>query len=93
MSADQLAKLIWEAMSQAADQAAPYKAVWSQTVPEADTMELAAALLDHHSEAVLAAGEAEPLLLCMLSDTDMGAVERAELAKLLEWVQAQPEVA
>jgi hypothetical protein len=89
-----------EALFTAIEEAGRYEASWKQTYPGAgfdlydddDQRAATQAKHDYHAQAVLAAKEAEPDLLCMLSDTDLGAVHPNEISAILDWVEHQPEV-
>lgn len=89
-----------EALFAAIEEAAKYGANWKQTYPGAgfdlyaddDQRAATEAKRDYHARAVLAAREVEPDLLCMLSDTDLGAVQPNEISAILDWVERQPEI-
>lgn len=93
---------LFEAIFEAVEEAAGYKADWEQTYPGSDfdwyndedeNESMAAAVAhDYHVRVVHAANEAEPDLLCMLSDSELGAVHPDEIGKILAWVERQPEI-
>jgi len=107
--AQKAAELLGEALSHSMQQLSEYGANWLQTYPgsgfwygehdglvrsdgEPD-LEAIERSSDYHEAAVRAAKEAEPDLLCMLSDSDFGAVEPAELPTILRWVEQNPDLA
>lgn len=93
MDPTEVSALLFDTMAVMAEHAAPYQAEWLQKVPESGSIQRIGEAHDYHSQAIMATAESEPQLLCMLSDMDMGMVERDEPARLFEWVRQQPEVA
>lgn len=68
-------------------------AEWRQTYPGSDSMFSEIDEEDdiqeedgYHARAVIAAQEAEPDLLCMLSDSELGQASGDELVRILDWI-------
>jgi hypothetical protein len=89
------AEEIMEALLAQAEEQSTYEAAWLQSYPrEPETCDSeleALQMLEYHQRVILAAIEAEPDLLCMLSYQDQGAVGPEELMQLLNWLRSQPE--
>jgi hypothetical protein len=64
---------------------------WDQQYPH-DLEEITNEEIEYHGKFVLAARETEPMLLNMLSDSELGAAEAQEIIDLLTWLSQQPEV-
>jgi hypothetical protein len=64
---------------------------WSQHYPH-DLEEITNEEIEYHGKFVLAAREIEPMLLNMLSDSDLGGAEAQEIIDLQVWLSQQPEV-
>jgi hypothetical protein len=86
MTPEKLVETAFGAVSEAMSDAGRYNADWIQTLPPGEEGWPSNEDSEYHSKTVLAAIADQPLLLCMLSDMDLGGVEPQELGNLLTWI-------